>query len=249
MHRWFGRAGRILAPCVATACGACGAGALTTEPQTPATVVQIPSAPPSSEILLTAATSAAPEAPGPRAPVLDLGGVHPGMTVDELRRVLGSEAKSESYDAVRASWEGAGYDTTAQIEFLVEFDKVLTYNEGNARTKLPFWSIYASNGRVSLMKVTMYVPGTGPVAEAGFPPSCFLTHDPTGIQETFGDGYVMVESQEQSHTSFHYLERGISVLSKDSQIAVFDIYLPITGPRRDVVARALLAPSQRATTP
>lgn len=161
------------------------------------------------------------------------------MTIDALRQVLGPEAKSEPYDAVRATWEAAGYDTTAQIEFLVGFDTVLTYNEGNARTTHPFWSIFAQDGRVSVMKLTKYVPGTGPLSNTGFPPSCFLTRDPRGIQETFGSRFIQVESNTSGHTSFHFLERGITVLTKDRQIAVFDIYLPIVGPRRDFVAQSL----------
>lgn len=246
MHRWLARVAGWLGVAMAASATACAASAPPVDPQAPATVVQVQSAPPAMTLAATEPAAAAPAPLLTSGAALEVGGVRPGMTLDALRSALGPEAKSEPYDAVRATWEAAGYDTTAQIEFLVGFDTVLTYNEGNAKTTYPFWSIFAKDGRVSVMKLTKYVPGTGELSETGFAPSCYLTRDPSGIQDTFGDRFIQVESTSFGHTSFHYLERGITVLSKDGQIAVFDIYLPIYGPRRDFIAQSLTAPSGKS---
>jgi hypothetical protein len=172
-------------------------------------------------------------------PALEIGGVRAGMSVEALRRVLGPEAKSESQEAVKPTWQSAGYDTNAQLEFLIGFDTVLTYNQGAASTKLPFWSIFVRDGRIAVIKVTVYVPGTWPVEQAGFPPSCYLTRDPRGIEETFGRGHIVIEDATHEQTSYHYLERGITVLVKEGRISVMDIYEPLSGTRKDTIAQAL----------
>lgn len=206
------------------------------EPQEPATVIRLQ--PVSPAVVEEQAPIAAAPVAGTPAP-LQLGGVRPGMSLADLHAALGEQASARPFDAVKSQWESSGYDTAHQIEFLVGFDAALTYNEQGARTRLPFWTILARDGRVTLMKLTMYIPGTGPVEEAGFEPSCFLNHDESGIEQTFGSSYVLVEDPARGHAIYHYLGRGISVLAKDSRIAVLNIYAPIPAERRAQIARAL----------
>jgi hypothetical protein len=223
-------------PWVLTLLAGCHAASPLPESQEPVVVVQVTEP--------RAVTAPAPPTPEPAAavavaPVLSIGGVRPGMSVEQFRQVIGKEGRSEEYDAVKDQWVNAGYDTDRQIEFLVGFDTVLTYNAGLAPTALPIWTVFVRSGVIALIKLTMYVPGTAPVQEAGFPPSCFLTRDPKGIEETFGTGYVYDDDQAHSQVTYHFLERGISVLAKDGKIAVMNVYEPIRGARVAAVKQAL----------
>lgn len=180
----------------------------------------------------------------PSPPALSLGGLRPGMTLEQLHRVIGPEGHSEGFDSVRSTWQAAGYDPDRQIEFLVGFDTVLTYNAGLAPIVLPIWSVFVKNGVVAMLKLTMYVPGTGPVEEVGFPPSCFLRSDPRGVEETFGTGYVYEDDRAHGQSTYHFVERGISVLVKDDVIAVMNVYEPLHGARATSVKQALRGSAQ-----
>jgi len=233
MRRWLSCSAFVLA--------ACHASAPPPEALEPVVVVQVNEPP--------AVAVTAPPAPEP-APIVEavaaltIGGVRPGMSVEQFQQVVGPEGSSEEYDSVKSTWMAAGYDTDRQIEFLVGFDKVLTYNSGVAPIVLPIWTVFVRGGVIALIKFTRYVPGTGPVQHAGFPPSCFLTRDPKGIEETFGTSYVHENDTTHNQSTYHFLERGISVLVKDGQIAVMNVYEPLRGNRVATVKQALRGNAQ-----
>jgi|GEM_PF-3729935 len=216
------------------------------ESQTPARVVRMPAPP-------TAVPAAAVEAPAddasPEIHPLDLAGLHPGMHVGLLRAILGEEDHVETFEDARASWSAQGYHLDSQIEFLVGFDTILSFNDASPKVDPPVWNVYVRDSIVTLLKFTRYVQGKRPVGEYGFPPSCFLDGDPSGIARTFGAGGLVIPDAEHHSESHHYLERGITIVVKENVIAVFDLYEPMSGDRLHSVTAALSrrrAPGRRS---
>ncbi|MBI5531317.1 MAG: hypothetical protein HY898_01280 [Deltaproteobacteria bacterium] len=182
-----------------------------------------------------------PAAPDPEvAGVPVLFGLSPGMTLDQIRERLGTESSTQDYDSAARMWEAASHDTRRELPFLLGFDTVVFFNDGQADPNRPVWHIYLRDGRLVQAKGAIYPEVTDERLKLsfGFPPSCFINRDPKGIRETFGaDDAVWVDGQ---HRTFHYfLRRGVAAMEEADHIQVLDIFTPLSPQRAREVAQAL----------
>ncbi|EYF07191.1 Hypothetical protein CAP_0670 [Chondromyces apiculatus DSM 436] len=174
-----------------------------------------------------------------------LGEIHVGQSVNEVRSLLGREARLVPEREERDLWQHSGYDPDRELVFVLGFDEVLVY-ESVPPGWPPFWKIYVQEGRVVLFKVTAYQEGAEGLASVGFPPSCFLTRSPAGVKQTFGQPDVWVRERHGSQQVFHYLGQGISVVVVEDAIQVFDIFGELPLARRERVHHALSPDPQRS---
>jgi hypothetical protein len=64
-----------------------------------------------------------------------------------------------------------------------------------------------------------------------------LLDPPQGIFATFGS--VFIQEDLRDHMSYHFLDRGLSVLVFGDAIKVFDIFGDVGDPMRDKIRNAL----------
>jgi hypothetical protein len=167
-----------------------------------------------------------------------IGPVEIGQTVAELRSRLGQELKHTSVDDEAAAFTSFHYDTKRVVAFILGFDEVLTFNDDAVRSDPPIWKIYVRDDRAVLMKITT-VGFEEHLREhrIGYPPSCFLLDPPPGIFETFGQ--VFIEEKLSDHVTYHYVDRGISVMTFNDAIRVFDVYGDVGDGMRQRIKAAL----------
>jgi hypothetical protein len=177
-----------------------------------------------------------------------MGDIYIGQKVDEVRRLLGPEDSSATADDERSAWQSSGYEPEEGLIFLIGFDHVLVYESPKTDANFPFWKIYTRDNRVVFIILTSYGFETMSLDRVGFPPSCFMLGDEKGIAATFGSRFLLVKDDEHGHETYHYLDRGISVITSEGQIRVFDIYGPVDPDDRERVRRAI-SPSAAKNPP
>lgn len=164
------------------------------------------------------------------------------MALDQIRERLGTESSSQGYESAVQMWEGASHDTRRELPFLLGFDTVLFFNDGQADPNRPVWHIYLKDGKLVQAKGAIYPNVTDDHLRLGFgfPPSCFINADPRGIRETFGaDDAAWTDER---HRTFHYfLRRGVAAMEEEGHIQVLDIFTPLSPQRAREVAQALSA--------
>jgi hypothetical protein len=202
------------------ACAACGGAR---GPARDAEIIVVP-ATGSARPIATAIASEPTRAPT-RDPkmIRAIGSVEIGQTVAQLRSHLGAELRRTSYDDEEAAFKNFNYDPKRVVAFIVGFDEVFIFNDDTVRTDPPIWKVYVKDDHVVLIKITT-VGFEEHLREhkVGFEPSCFLLDPPQGIFDTFGQGYV--EEQLPDHVTYHYVDRGISIMVFADAIRVFDVF-------------------------
>lgn len=190
---------------------------------------------------LPAVATAPPEEAPATAPgsVVGIGGVHVGQALEEVRRILGHETQVIHRDEEGRIFRDAGYDPDKSLVFLLGFDTLHVYDSPPPRATLPFWKIYARDNKVVFIVLSSFTSGDMEVERVGFPPSCFMLAGEATIAHTFGQGYLRVNDAEHEHETYHYLDRGISIIVVGGQVRVFNIYGPIDQLRRARVRQAL----------
>jgi len=103
--------------------------------------------------------------------------------------------------------------------------------------------VYVKDDRVVLLKITT-VGFEDFLREhkVGFPPSCFLLEPPPWIFETFGQNYV--EEQVPDHVTYHFVDRGISVMVFQDAIRVFDVFGDVGDAMRAKIKAAFAQPKE-----
>lgn len=222
----------LVAPC------ACGPGPAA--PPAEVAVIPIAAPPRAAPGALVAAEEEAPARPAIRG----MGKIRVGQPVAEVRRILGPESRSVSAESEAREWTSAGYEPNAGLVFLIGFDSMLVYDTPPPGETLPFWKIYVKQGRVVFIILSSFSDYGNDVvlSRVGFPPSCFMMADEAEVERTFGKSASRVEDTPHGHTTYHYLDRGVSVIAVEGQIRVFDIYGPIEGRRRATFHKALTTP-------
>jgi hypothetical protein len=190
---------------------------------------------------LPAVATAPPEEAPAAAPgsIVGMGDVRVGQPIAEVRRILGHETQVVHRDEEAQIFRDAGYDPDKSLVFLLGFDTLHVYDTPPPRATLPFWKIYARDNKVVFIVLSSFTSGDMKVERVGFPPSCFMLAGAATIARTFGQGYLRVNDAEHGHETYHYLDRGISIIVVGGQVRVFNIYGPIDNLRRARVRQAL----------
>lgn len=167
-----------------------------------------------------------------------IGGVEIGQTSAELRLRLGNELRVDSYQKEHGAYTTFNYDVDKMIPFILGFDEVLLFNDDTVRSDPPIWKVYMKADRAIVIKITA-VGFDEYLAEhrVGFPPSCFLQDAPQGIFATFGNAFLQEDLHD--HVTYHFLERGLSVLVFSEAIKVFDIFGDVGEKTREKIRLAL----------
>lgn len=219
----------------ALATNACHAAA--PPPAEPVSVVAVLATPPSP---VPSTQPAREEAALDLKPIPVLYGLFPGMSLDQIRERLGTESSSQNYDGAVRMWEIAGHDIRRELPFLLGFDTVVLFNDGQADPNRPVWHIYLKDGKLVQAKGAIYPTATEDDVKRsfGFPPSCYINGDPKGIRETFGpDDAVWID--EQNRTFHFFLRRGVAAMEEAGHIQVLDIFTPLPADRAREVADVL----------
>jgi len=190
-------------------------------PSAGATLVAISTSPPAAEMPELPAHEDPPAADG--RVITGMGDIHIGQPIEEVRRLLGPETETLSEETDREGWREQNYDPDQELVFMLGFDTLLVWNELSEAVKLPFWKIYAREGRVIYMVLSAFTAELD-VTGVGFPPSCFMSREPSAIDATFGPGHIHERDEKHGYESYHYLDRGITVITVDDEIGVFHIY-------------------------
>lgn len=198
-----------------------------------ATVVSIALPPPPAEMPAPPAAEGEGDPPAAaRGLVTGMGRVHIGQSIDEVRRILGPETETLSEDTDREGWREQGYDPDQELMFMIGFDTLLVWNEPSEGADLPVWKIYARGDRVVYIVLSSFTSSEMDVTRVGFAPSCFMMRAAGSIESACGSGFLHEQDEEHNHESFHYLDRGLTVIAVEGQIRVFNIYGDIgPGPR------------------
>lgn len=174
--------------------------------------------------------------------VTGLGQIEIGMPIPEVKRRIGAELRRHDFDTERAAFTSFNYDVSRTVPFILGFDEVLVFNDDTLRSEPPIWKVYAKGDRVVMLKITT-VGFEDYLREhkTGFPPSCFLLAPTQGIAETFGSDYE--EEDLADHVTFHFFERGVSVMTFDDAIRVFDVYGDVGDDMRAKLHAAIAKPA------
>jgi hypothetical protein len=223
----------IVVACAA-ACGGASGGTRTSDLVIAPTIGKPP---------IIATTALEPvRAPHPNDDIIrGVGGVEVGQTIAELRRRLGEELRSDSLEKERAAFKTFGYDVARNVPFILGFDEVLVFNDDTIRSEPPIWKVYVKDGIAVMLKITT-VGFEEHLKEhrIGFAPTCFLLDPPTGIFATFGN--VFLQEDLSDHVTYHFVDRGLSVLVFSDAIRVFDIFGDVGDEGRAKIRAALAQP-------
>jgi hypothetical protein len=217
---------------------ACGGGQRATRSDD---VIVLPMAGSSTPLVATIPTSPGRSAPRDKTIIRSIGSVEIGQSLEEVRKRLGPEIKRIPYDDEHRSFTSFSYDTKRVVSFIIGFDDVYVFNDTEVRSFPPIWKVYFKDERVILIKITA-VGFEDYLREhrVGFPPSCFLMDAPAGIFETFGQSFH--EEQVPDHVTYHFVDRGISVMVFDEAIRVFDVFGDVGDATRAQIKAAFAKP-------
>jgi hypothetical protein len=213
------RALLLLALTLTTACASPRAGA-----SAEATVVSIAVPPPPAELPAASGRDTDDPPADGRGLVTGLGRLHIGQPIDEVRSLLGPETELLSEETDREGWQEQGYDPDEELMFLIGFDALLVWNEPPEGADLPVWKVYAREGRVVYIVLSSFTAAEMDVSRVGFSPSCFMRRKADPMEAACGPGYLHEQDEEHGHESYHYLDRGLTVITVDGEIRVFNIY-------------------------
>lgn len=181
---------------------------------------------------------ARPAAPSNPTIVRGIGGVEVGQTSAELRQRMGTELRVDSYQKEHGAYGTFNYDIDKMIPFILGFDEVLVFNDDAVRSDPPVWKVYMKADRAIVIKITAVSFGEYlGEHKVGFPPSCFLLEPTQGIFTTFGHEFMKEDLPD--HVTYHFLDRGLSVLVFGEAIQVFDIFGDVGEPMREKIRVAL----------
>ena len=176
--------------------------------------------------------------PSDSATVRGIGGVEVGQTSAELRQRLGPEMRVDSFEKEHGAFTTFNYDVDKMVPFILGFDEVLVFNDDTVRSEPPIWKVYMKSDRAVMVKITA-VGFDEYMKEhrVGFPPACFLSDPPEGILATFGSSFLKEDLPD--HVTYHFVDRGLSVLVFSEAIKVFDVFGDVGEPVREKLRHAL----------
>jgi hypothetical protein len=175
--------------------------------------------------------------------VTGVGALRIGLTIDEVRALLGHEVEHVDFAEEEKRFTSAKLDTQKHPMFQTGFDEVLYFND-SARLEPPVWKVYIRAGRAVVFKFTESGFSERVRREkVGVPPSCYLGSPVSEAKATLGEAFVKVVRKESADEMLHYLDRGVSLIVSNGTVIVIDVYGSLEPSVRTKFAAALEAES------
>jgi hypothetical protein len=170
-------------------------------------------------------------------PIVSMGPLRLGASMDDVRATLGPEARSVDRAEEASAYEDSGYKTEGDPVFDTGFDTILVFEPHKHGKKAPVaaWKMFFRSDRLVAMKLSGYVY-EGAVAErTGFAPACYLLAPESGVREALGDDAEKLPERDSSGEpmmQYVYRDRGVRVLVQKGTIRVIDVFKVERGHRR-----------------
>jgi hypothetical protein len=162
------------------------------------------------------------------APISEVGGLRLGVTLKAVRAKLGKEEQRISAQDEAEGWSAIGYRPARSVLFHTGFDTILVFNNDKPKMDFPFWKVFLRAGRVVAIKLASFgFDRVRSIRKVGWPPSCFMLGEPSGVVATFGPGALVEPDPAHGQTNYTYLDLGVEIIVVDETIRVMTIFDPL----------------------
>lgn len=153
------------------------------------------------------------------------GQVKIGMSIDELKELIGVETAIISYEDEKASYIDSEYDPLTNLGFLIGFDNVYLFQNDNA---FAVWKVYVKKNKVVYMNISSYTATLPIISELTIQDSLKFFQGTKEMEASFGTDYVKCVDPN-GYITFTYVQQGIRFLYEGTKLRNVFIFKALKG--------------------
>ena len=137
------------------------------------------------------------------------------LSEEALTGKIGAPSETRTYAEEEASWEESGYKTSRELQFLLGFDRVLTFENNNPYA---IWKAYIMDGKVIVLNCSAYTYTETIISHIQVKDGLHFLDPADKIKHTLGKDYILQSHKGATNRSYIYLSPGIAFIVDESSL-------------------------------